>query len=46
MKAFALCLVVFGMVLAQDPSLIVIEYDDYNGYGTAPLTAIANLWPS
>jgi len=46
MKALALCLVVFGIVMAQDPALITIEYDDYGGFGTAPLTAIANLWPS
>jgi hypothetical protein len=30
---------------AQDPTVITIEYDDYEGYGMAPLYAIAYLWP-
>jgi len=47
MKSLLICLAVASCAaFAQDPSLITIEYDDYNGFGTAPLTAIANLWPS
>lgn len=47
MKGLLICLVAVSCIaLAQDPVLITIEYDDYAGYGTAPLTAIANLWPA
>lgn len=48
MKRLLICLAVASCVaFAQTPpALITIEYDNYNGYGTAPLTAIANLWPS
>ncbi len=47
MKRSMFCLAVAACAaFAQDPSIITIEYDDYGGFGTAPLTAIANLWPS
>jgi hypothetical protein len=46
MKGILIVLAVWGLALAQDPTVITIEYDDYNGYGTAPLTAITNLWPA
>lgn len=47
MKGLLLCLAVASCAaFAQDPAVVTIEYDDYGGYGTAPLTAIANLWPA
>jgi hypothetical protein len=46
MKGILIVLAVWGLALAQDPTVITIEYDDYAGYGTAPLTAITALWPS
>jgi hypothetical protein len=33
------------LATAQDPTVITIEYDNYEGYGMAPLYAIAYLWP-
>ncbi len=35
-----------GVSFAQPPDVITIEYDEYGGFGTGPLTAIANLWPA
>jgi hypothetical protein len=46
MKSLSVLLFVSGLFLAQDPQLITIEYDDFAGYGTAPLAAISALWPS
>ncbi|MBN1433945.1 hypothetical protein JW921_04240 [Candidatus Fermentibacterales bacterium] len=44
--AFLSLVLAFGLCFAQDPEIITIEYDIYSGYGDAPLTAIANLWPA
>lgn len=47
MKGLLICLAVASCAaFAQDPNIVTIEYDEYGGYGTAPLTAIAALWPS
>ncbi len=46
MKTAIILLTIAGMCLAQDPAIITIEYDQYGSFGTAPLTAISNLWPA
>ncbi|MCK4806603.1 MAG: hypothetical protein KAT09_03105 [Candidatus Aegiribacteria sp.] len=46
MKLVALLLLVSvtGICVA-DPSLVLVHYDEFSGYGTAVLTAISNVWP-